>query len=185
MKLKNIPNGAMWQSTRKHFLDGHYQVEVVASLYRSAGEYGGAPIEKFVTRYDFENLYRLPFHPDYAVAQQIDPSDDPRRVLLVEIDDEKKTVVGGIDEWGLYVDEAHRGMKLGGWLAWAGMSLSGELTTDYALYSEGGYAAFAAAHKIAVDIAITKGLDVPQEVVDEPGFVMPSRGDDEDEGYTY
>lgn len=184
MDLKTIPLGSIWRSSSEWFLEGRYTVEIADTLFRSAGEYGGRPLSSFARGFDVEGLYGLPEHPGYAVARA-KPGRDPRYVLLVEIDGYERRVVGGLDTWGLYIDEAHRGQGLGGWLAWAGMSLSGETTTDYGLYSKSGYGAFASAHRIAVEMARKHGYQVSEEVRDSDYAEAPDYDDGDLDGYDY
>ncbi|NTF17306.1 hypothetical protein G6L37_02520 [Agrobacterium rubi] len=179
MDLKKIPNGNIWRSSKHWFLEGRYDVDIQDTLFRSAGEYAGRPLESYHRGFDTTSLFSLPEHDDYAIARSL-PGRDPRYVLLVAIDGESRKVVGGLDSWGLYVDEAHRGKGLGGWLAWAGMSLSGEMTTDYGLYSAAGYAAFSAAHRIALDIARAEGRNPPDQTADE--YPVTERDPEFDDG---
>jgi GNAT superfamily N-acetyltransferase len=182
--LKTIPLGSIWRSSSSWFLEGRYTVEIADTLYRSLGDYGGRPLYRFALRFDIEGLYELPEHPGYAVARS-KVGRDPRYVLLVELDGDERRVVGGLESWGLYIDEAHRGQGLGAWLAWAGMSLSGENTTDYGLYSKAGYAAFASAHRIAVEMARKHGHQVSEEALDRDCAGAPDCDDGEFDGYDY
>jgi hypothetical protein len=184
-ELKTIPLGNIWRSSSEWFLEGRYNVEIADTLFRSAGEYGGRALSLYERGFNIKDLYALPGYEGYAVAHA-KPSLDPRYVLLVELDGDERRVVGGLDSWGLYIDQDHRGKGLGGWPAWAGMSLSGEMTADYGLYSKAGYGAFAAAHRIAVEMARERGLLASGESVRDDDRPEASGYDDgELDGYDY
>ncbi|MCZ7862549.1 hypothetical protein O9X98_14335 [Agrobacterium salinitolerans] len=162
----SLPLGTSWMFTRKHFLDGRYRVDIQESLVRLAGELPPRKLSDLEGRYRTATLYALPDADGYAVVARNFPEDARQCALLEHVGDEWHRI-GVLDSWGLYINEAHRGQGLGARLAYAGMVLCNEDTTDYALYSEAGYRAFSAAHKLAVAAALKAGAAVPQKVLED------------------
>lgn len=165
-KLEMLPLGTLWMVTRKHFLEGRYRVDIHKNLVRLSGELSPKTLLEMEGNYRTTTLYGLPNTDEYAVVSRISP-EDPRQCALLARTGEEWRRIGVLDSWGLYINEAHRGHGLGGRLAYAGMALCNEHTTDYALYSESGYRAFSAAHKLAVLTALNAGVAVPQKVLED------------------
>lgn len=171
--LKQLPLGRAWTVTRKKFLHGNYRVEIQDFLPRLSGDLTSITIDKVSRKFATEELFGLPDADGYAVARKRNCEDDPRQCILLHREhDGIWRLAGMIDSWGLYVAETFRGRGLGGLLAYAGMALANEDTTDTALYSTSGYAAFAAAHRISVMAALAAGAAIPAPVLaDYPEFI--------------
>ena len=170
--LSNLPYGSVWKNEREWFLDAGEEVEVVDDLVRLAGEYGGRDVEEFTSTHDLGRAYAVPEHPDYVIFPAASGK-DPRMVLLAQVAEGSARAVGGVEDWGLYLDAEHRGVGLGKWLAYGAMTLADAETTEYALYSHAGYHAFAGAHAIAVERASAAGLDVDAALLDPEPLEYP------------
>lgn len=162
--FSTLPLGTMWLSTRKEFLDGRYTVDVQDFLPRLSGEVRQTGLDDMAKTFFTTTLYGMPDADGFAVVQRRSP-EDPRQCALLARTADGWERIGALDGWGLYVNENYRGMGLGGRLAYAGMALSGETTTDYGLYSSSGYAAFAVAHRLSVQAALKAGANVPAKVL--------------------
>jgi hypothetical protein len=173
-ELITLPLGTAWMYPRKHFLDGRYRVDIQKSLVRLAGELPPRELSEMEGSYRTSALYALPDADGYAVVARNSPEDPRQCALLVRVGDRWHRI-GILDSWGLYVNEAHRGQGLGAQLAYAGMVLCNEDTTDYALYSEAGYGAFSAAHRLAVTAAMKAGANVPEKVLKDYPDLMALR----------
>jgi GNAT superfamily N-acetyltransferase len=177
--LKEVPLPEIWKVQPREYLRGPYRVEIKETLPRLDGGYQGKPVSDFADRFDPNLIYAVPGHDNYMIARKMEVTSAAEReklqaagdytyhhcLLLYRKEDGQVVVVGAVDDWGIIVDEEHRGKGLGAELAYASASFSGELNAGYALYSESGYGAFSKAHELAVGRALEAGLDVAPSIV--------------------
>jgi hypothetical protein len=164
-----------WQRTLDEFLGLHFVGEAFAIAGRAEEDYGP--------------IWALASDPDSLGPPLPVGAPDGYEVRLVLNCDPYPTVVligpagepVGFDADGqVWIDEGHRGKGLSAFLILGVASLNGGYACrdgDGTSYSPAGHAAHVAAHRLAVETALQRGLPVPPEVLASHGLRPPGGQD--------